>query len=152
MALMRTGRIGEGRAAIEAAFEGDPFNIWAKNTLDLLDTIKDYKEVREGDFVVKIAASEHDTLSVYATGLLKEAAAQLNTKYRFKPQGPIQVELFPIMKTSQFARWDFLGLARSESVSAKSSLWIHHQRGLLANLIGEARCGMSTRMLSPAND
>lgn len=95
MALTRTGRVTEGRAAIETAFKGDPFNVWAKNSLDLLDTMGDYKEAREGDFLVKVASSEHDALAVYATGLLKEAASKLNTKYKFTPQGPLLVEFFP---------------------------------------------------------
>ncbi|MEJ7616403.1 MAG: tetratricopeptide repeat protein [Pyrinomonadaceae bacterium] len=95
MALMRTGRMAEGRAAIEVAFAGDPFNLWAKNTLDMLDAIKDYKETQAGDFVFKVAASEHDALQVYAANLLQEAAAKLNAKYQFTPQGPLHVELFP---------------------------------------------------------
>ncbi|HEX8336922.1 MAG TPA: tetratricopeptide repeat protein, partial [Pyrinomonadaceae bacterium] len=37
MALLRLGRMEEGRAEVEKSFAGDPFNAWAKNTLDLLD-------------------------------------------------------------------------------------------------------------------
>ena len=40
--------MAEGRTELERAFEGDPFNVWAKNTLDLLDSIKEYRDVVRG--------------------------------------------------------------------------------------------------------
>lgn len=94
MALMRTGRVAEGRAAIETSFAGDAFNLWAKNTLDLLDSMKDYKETREGNFLIISDAREGDVLTPYASALLKDAAAKLHERYRFTPQGPIRIELF----------------------------------------------------------
>jgi tetratricopeptide (TPR) repeat protein len=94
MALLRLGQMEEGRAAIETAFKGDPFNIWAKNTLDLLDTMRDYREMKRGPFIIKAAAKETDVIAPYAAELLEEAAAKLTGKYRFTPQGPVIVELF----------------------------------------------------------
>ena len=38
MNQLRTGAVEEGRANLEKAFAGDPYNPWYKNTLDLLDT------------------------------------------------------------------------------------------------------------------
>ncbi|HEU4508766.1 MAG TPA: tetratricopeptide repeat protein [Pyrinomonadaceae bacterium] len=94
MALLRMGQMGPGRAEVEKAFKGDPFNIWAKNTLDLLDSMADFKETKRGDFIVKASAQESNVLGPYAAGLLEEAAAKLTAKYRFTPKGPIIVELF----------------------------------------------------------
>jgi len=94
MALLRTGQMEEGRAEVEKAFAGDPFNVWAKNTLDLLDTMKDFRETRQGPFIIKSAAKESDTLSPYAAELLNEAVAKLTAKYRFTPQAPITIEIF----------------------------------------------------------
>jgi tetratricopeptide (TPR) repeat protein len=94
MALLRLGQMTEGRAAVETSFKGDPFNVWAKNTLDLLDTMADFKETKRGPFVIKAAAKESDVLSIYAGELLEEAAAKLTAKYHFTPQGPIYIELF----------------------------------------------------------
>src|SRR5215217_4551788 len=48
MALLRLGQMEPGRAEVEKAFKGDPFNVWAKNTLDLLDSMRDFKETRRG--------------------------------------------------------------------------------------------------------
>ena len=95
MALMRLGRDREGRAAIETAFKGDPFNVWAKNTLDLLDTMDDYRTTPRGAFFLKTATKESDVVTPYAARLLEEAATKLNTKYKFTPRAPIVVEVFP---------------------------------------------------------
>jgi tetratricopeptide (TPR) repeat protein len=95
MALLRLGQMEAGRAEVEKSFQGDPFNIWAKNTLDLLDTMKDYRETKHDQFLIKADAKESDVLAPYAADLLAEAAAKLTAKYRFTPQGPIIVELFP---------------------------------------------------------
>jgi tetratricopeptide (TPR) repeat protein len=94
MALLRLGQMEAGRAEVEKSFQGDPFNIWAKNTLDLLDTMKDYRETKHDQFLIKADAKESDVLAPYAADLLAEAAAKLTAKYRFTPQGPIIVELF----------------------------------------------------------
>ena len=95
MALLRLGQMEEGRAAVEKAFAGDPFNVWAKNTLDLLDAMKDFRETRRGAFRIKAGAQESDVLAPLAADLLEEAAAKLTAKYRFTPKGPVMVELFP---------------------------------------------------------
>ena len=94
MALLRMGQMETGRAAVEKAFKGDPFNVWAKNTLDLLDSMRDFKETKHGAFIIKASAKESDVLSPYAAKLLEEAAARLTSKYRFTPKGPIIVEIF----------------------------------------------------------
>ena len=94
MSLLRMGQMDTGREAIEKAFKGDPFNLWAKNTLDLLDTMRDYKETKRGAFIIKASAQESDVLSPYAANLLEEAAAKLTAKYRFTPKGPIIIEIF----------------------------------------------------------
>lgn len=93
--LLRLGEMEEGRAAVEKSFAGDGFNIWAKNTLDLLDSMKDYRETKRGDFLVKVASKEADVLTDYAHDLLGEARGKLSAKYKFMPKGPISVEIFP---------------------------------------------------------
>jgi len=93
--LLRLGNFEEGRAALEKSFEGDPFNVWAKNTLDLLDSMKEYRETKSGDFLIKTAEKESGVLSAYSAELLGEAQKSLTAKYKFTPGGPISVEIFP---------------------------------------------------------
>ena len=93
--LQRIGQTAEGRAAIETSFKGDPFNIWAKNTLDLLDSMKDFRELRSGDFIIRTAPTESDIMAGYAAELLDEVRNRLTARYRFTPRTPIAVEIFP---------------------------------------------------------
>jgi len=95
MGLLRLGQMEEGRAEVEKSFKGDPYNIWAKNTLDLLDAMKDYRETKHDAFLIKADAKESDVLTPYAAELLDEAANKLSAKYHFTPKGPITIELFP---------------------------------------------------------
>jgi cellulose synthase operon protein C len=92
--LLRVGKITEGRAVLERTFAGDPFNIWAKNSLDLLDSMKDFNDTVRGPFLVKTAAKETGALATYAADLLEEAHKKLTAKYRFTPRTPITVEVF----------------------------------------------------------
>ena len=92
--LMRIGRADEGRAELERAFKGDPYNLWAKNTLDLLDSMKDFDETVRGPFLIKSSPMETRTLASYAADLAEEAHKKLTAKYRFTPRAPILVEVF----------------------------------------------------------
>lgn len=94
MSLLRLGQMEPGRASVERAFKGDPFNVWAKNTLDLLDSMESFRETKRGAFVIKASEKESDLLGPYAANLLEEAAAKLTAKYRFTPKGPVIVEIF----------------------------------------------------------
>ena len=94
MALLRLGQMEAGRAAVEKAFKGDPFNVWAKNTLDLLDSMATSKKRSVAHSLSKPRRKESDVLAPYAANLLEEAAAKLTAKYHFTPKGPIIVEIF----------------------------------------------------------
>lgn len=93
--LLRVGKLDEGRAELERAFSGDPFNVWAKNTLDLLDSMKEYVDTVRGPFIIKSDPKETGALSAYAADLVEEAHKKLTAKYRFTPRSPISVEVFP---------------------------------------------------------
>ena len=95
MNLMRVGELSEGRRAVQKAFEGDPYNVWAFNTLDLLDQMDKFVEVRSEHFLLRLAKEDEPVLSVYAPKLAEEVFAKLSQKYGFKPAGPLQVEIFP---------------------------------------------------------
>src|SRR4030095_9315113 len=95
MALLRLGQMDQGRAEVEKAFKGDPFNLWAKNTLDLLDTMADFRETKRAGFIIKKSAQENDESAPSPVCLLERAAAKLTSKYKFTPKGPIIVEIFP---------------------------------------------------------
>jgi tetratricopeptide (TPR) repeat protein len=93
--LLRMGQEAEGRAELERAFAGDPFNVWAKNTLDLLDLLRGYRETVRKQFLIKCAPRESEIISNYAADLLEEAYRKLSTRYKFIPRAPVVVEIFP---------------------------------------------------------
>ena len=93
--LLRVGKIEEGRAELERAFAGDPFNPWAKNTLDLLDSMKVFVDTVRGPFLIKSSSSESGALASYAADLAEEAHKKLTAKYHFTPRAPISIEVFP---------------------------------------------------------
>ncbi len=94
IALTRLGKITEGRAAMEIGFKGDPFNVRAKNTLDLLDVLAEYPTINRGSFIIRASAKENPAITPYAGGLLDEALKTLSAKYKFTPRAPITVEIY----------------------------------------------------------
>ena len=92
--LLRTGRVADGRRELERAFKGDPYNVQIKNTLDLLDTFKDYTEVRAPHFVFMIERKDADLLALYLRDLAAEAYDSLAARYGYRPADPVRVELY----------------------------------------------------------
>jgi tetratricopeptide (TPR) repeat protein len=95
MNLMRVGDQAEGRKAIQRAFEGDPFNIWAYNSLNLFDQMDTFTRIQGERFAFLMSKEDVPALSPYASELAEEAYSKLTAKYGFKPSGPIQVEILP---------------------------------------------------------
>ncbi len=91
---LRVGDMDDGRASLEIAFRGDPFDVWTKNTLDLLDALDDFTTVRTERFHVVSERSESDALSLYMADLAEEAYDRLATSYGFRPDAPIRLEAF----------------------------------------------------------
>jgi tetratricopeptide (TPR) repeat protein len=100
MNLLRLGKIREGRSSLEASFTGDPYNVWVKNTLDLLDTFGNYDETTNlaftttGTFTTMIEKSESALLSIYLRDLAERAFAAFHQRYQFTPAPPIRIEVY----------------------------------------------------------
>lgn len=92
---LRIGEMEEGRANLETAFAGDPYDVWIKNTLDLLDTFERYEETPTGRFRIVIHERESALLAPYVAALAEEAFARLAERYGGEPPTPIRIELFP---------------------------------------------------------
>jgi tetratricopeptide (TPR) repeat protein len=92
--LLRTGDITGGRDALETAFRGDPFDVWTKNTLDLLDTFGGYDEIVTDRFRFMIEKAESAVLSLYLRELADSAYDVLAARYGFRPSGQVRVEVY----------------------------------------------------------
>jgi len=91
---LRIGEIQRGRTALDQSFKLDPYDPWSKNTLDLLDTFKDYTEVRTPRFIVMIEKKDADLLEPYVESLAEQAYDSLAARYGFRPEPPIRIEIY----------------------------------------------------------
>ena len=92
---VRLGRVDEGRTNLERAFAGDPFNLWFKNTLDLLDTFSEYRIVETPHFRLVLHESEADLLAPFMAAVAERAYAEMSRRYEYAPEEPIRVEVYP---------------------------------------------------------
>lgn len=90
---LRLGRMDSGRVHLERAFAGDPFDVWTKNTLDLLDTLDAFPARAFARFRVVADAAEIDALAPYVGPLAEEAYAAMAERYGVAAP-PIRVEVF----------------------------------------------------------
>ena len=92
---VRLGRVDAGRENLEKAFAGDPFNLWFKNTLDLLDTFTEYRTVETPHFHLILHEDEADLLAPYMEPVAERAWREMSERYGYAPTGPIRVEVYP---------------------------------------------------------
>jgi cellulose synthase operon protein C len=92
---MRVGDPAAARDALARAFDGDPYNVWVKNTLDLLDTYPEYVTVRTPRFELFLHGREADLLAPYMEWIAEEAYDALAARYDVRPEPPIRIEVFP---------------------------------------------------------
>ena len=92
---LRLGAIDTGRASLETAFAGDPYNVWTKNTLDLLDTFKRYETRRVGRLELFVRGEEAALLQPYLVAYADEALEKLEARYGYRVEAPVRVEVFP---------------------------------------------------------
>lgn len=95
MNQLRTNAIEDGRRNLEIAFQGDPYNPWYKNTLDLLDKFGYFRTVPTQHFELFLFEEEADLLAPYAAQVAEEAYAALKRRYGAEPPTPIRLEIFP---------------------------------------------------------
>jgi tetratricopeptide (TPR) repeat protein len=92
--LFRLGRVDEARRAFERSFKGDPYNLWTKNTLDLLDTYKNYDLVPTEHARLMVEKTESGILGVYLGDVVEQAYRTFSTKYGYTPAEPVRVEVY----------------------------------------------------------
>ncbi len=92
--LMRIGQQAAARGALERAFALDPYDVWVKNTLDLLDAYAKARIISTEHFDFVIEAGDADVMSLYAAPLAEEAYAVLTSRYGFAPAERVRIEFF----------------------------------------------------------
>jgi tetratricopeptide (TPR) repeat protein len=92
---LRLGQTAEARKNLEVSFEGDPYNPWIKNTLDLLDTFDQYKTVKTARFEMMLHNGEAELIAGNLGELAEEAYDKLSQRYGYTPKTPVKIEVYP---------------------------------------------------------
>ncbi len=92
--LLRTGDEAQARVELESAFKIDPYDTVTFNLLQMLDSLEKFTVVKDGEFVFKFPAEDAAVLTPYALPLAEQAYREYSERYRFKPSGPIYIEVF----------------------------------------------------------
>ena len=91
---MRVGQPAAARETLQRAFALDPYDVWVKNTLDLLDAYAKARTVATPHFDLVLEPGDADVMSLYARTLAEEAFVALTTRYGFAPSGRVRIEFF----------------------------------------------------------
>ncbi|MDX1434240.1 MAG: tetratricopeptide repeat protein, partial [Gammaproteobacteria bacterium] len=92
---LRIGEMERGRDNLERAFAGDPYNVWFKNTLDLVDTFDEYRVIPGEHVVLVLHDDEAALLAPYVMSLAEQAYAHYASRYGYRPEERIRIELYP---------------------------------------------------------
>ena len=91
---LRTGDMARGRATLERAFTLDPYNLWHKNTLDLLDQMDGFATIERGRFRLVVSPEDAALMELYLLPLLEEAFDSLAVRYAWRPDRAVRFEVF----------------------------------------------------------
>ncbi|MEX0601212.1 MAG: tetratricopeptide repeat protein, partial [Rhodothermales bacterium] len=93
-ALLRLGQREEARRHLEAAFDGDPFNLYASNMLTLLDGYENFSTLESEHFRLLIHDDERDVLGADMLAVAEESFDSLRARYPYEPSGKILIEAY----------------------------------------------------------
>ncbi len=93
--LMRLGHDAEARKHLEACYNAGNTYPSVGNPLRLLDSYRNFRYIRRGNYVLKLHEKEADLLEPYVEAELQRAMATLEKKYRTRLDHPVQLELYP---------------------------------------------------------
>lgn len=91
---LRLGRMTEGKGHLDRAFALDPYHLWHKNTLDLLDDLSGFTVTETARFRFVAPKEDADLLTAYLGPLLETAYDSLAARYAYRPPTPIRLELY----------------------------------------------------------
>ncbi|KAA3616085.1 MAG: hypothetical protein DWQ05_10070 [Calditrichaeota bacterium] len=94
-ALSRLARLDEAKIDLEKAFKNDPYNVWTGNLLKLFDSYIEYDTVKTAHFIIRMHEQDKPVIGPYAAELAEKAFADYQSRYKFKINFPITIEIFP---------------------------------------------------------
>lgn len=135
--LIRIGDEKGGVAALKQAFEDDPFNVRAYNTLDLFEKAipTGYHTQKHGPFIIRYQKEEEPILQRYVPELLDRAWGKFKQTYGFTPTTPVGIELYPdrahfAIRTSGLPNTFIQGVCFGQTLAAMSPGKEHFNFGM----------------------
>ena len=92
--LMRLGREAEAQAALEAAYEADPFHVRVVNMLQVLEVLADYQRLETEHFIIRYDQRDAVLARSAARYLEHEFYPTLCRQFDFEPDGKTLIEIF----------------------------------------------------------
>jgi tetratricopeptide (TPR) repeat protein len=100
--LLRVNRIAEAKAHLEAAYRGDPFSAVIVNTLRLIDSLDNFRDVTRirdssagAGMILRLHRDEADVLEPYVAALVDDSIRTFSERYAFELEEPVVVEMYP---------------------------------------------------------
>ena len=93
--LMRLGREQEAREQLEIAFNNGQKDQQTTNTLNLMDSYKNFLTFKTDNTILRLHKKEAELLRPYFESELKRAIATFEKKYKIKLDRPVQLEVYP---------------------------------------------------------
>ncbi len=100
--LLRVNRLAEAKAHLELAYRGDPFSAIIVNTLRLIDSLDNFRDVTRmrnatvgAGMILRLHRDEADVLEPYVAALVDDGIRTFTERYAFELEEPVVVELYP---------------------------------------------------------
>ena len=93
--LMRFGQDGEAREQLVQCYDAGYYSLELRNTLQLLDTYKNYDTFKTPTTVLRLDKKEAALLRPYFQSEMDRAIATYEKKYHYKLDAPVQIEVYP---------------------------------------------------------
>jgi tetratricopeptide (TPR) repeat protein len=92
--LLRMGNAEEARQYLEISYDRDPFNLFAANTLTLLDERQQFSVQESEHFRLLVHPTEKDALGPLILRWAETAYDSLSTRYPYRPASKITLEAY----------------------------------------------------------
>ncbi len=93
--LMRMGREGEARQALETAYNHGWKDNPTTNSLTLMDSYSKFTTFETNNTILRLSKKEADVLHPYFETEMKRAMAAYDKKYQMRLGHPVQLEVYP---------------------------------------------------------
>jgi predicted Zn-dependent protease len=124
---LRLGDEKNGLAALQQAFDRDRFNVRTFNLLNLFDDVipKNYGFIEAPPFRVRVPTEQKEVLAQVVAPMVSAEYKELVARYKFTPQGPLQIELYAepqhyAVRTTGLPGLEALGVTFGKIVTGRS--------------------------------